>query len=163
MPERWVEKIERSYLEINIVSADLPTIEDVQNYPSVAVYHNRFWMRPSDPEKCESVVYNNDNFWTKQEDCYHNMCPEDFAAVVPILKIEIPYHLGDDRVEVGDRFIFGGKEFIVADYETAVCKDDLGSSYYGFEEGEGYKVVKYEKSLPKFEIDTWFKREISKP
>ena len=60
-------------------------------------------------------------------------------------------------------FIFGGKEFIVVDAETAVCTDDLGSSYYGFEEGEGYKVVKYEKSLPKFEVDTWFKREISKP
>lgn len=162
MPERWIEKIVTSYLKINIVSADLPTAEDVHNYPSIAVYHNHFWMRPSDPEKCESVVYNNDNFWTKQEDCYHNMCPEDFAAVVPILKIDL-LDCTEDECAVGDRFIFGGKEFIVVDAEAAVCTDDLGSSYYGFEEGEGYKVVKYEKSLPKFEVDTWFKRETSKP
>ena len=126
MPERFIEKIVRSYHKIDIISADLPTVEDVQNYPSIAVYHNHFWMRPSDPEKCESVVYNNDNFWTKQEYCYRNICSEDFATVVPILKIDLSNCEEDECIEVGDRFIFGGKEFIVVDAETAVCADDLG-------------------------------------
>lgn len=155
MPERWVEKIVTSYLKINIVSADLPTADQVHSYPSISGYHNHFWMRPENPEACESVVYNKDG--------YYRMCPEDFAAVVPILKIVITHCVDDDCFGVGDRFIFGGKEFVVVDEETAVCTDNLGSSYYGFEEGEGYKVVKYEKSLPKFEVDTWFKREISRP
>lgn len=143
-----IEKIEtiKTAMDINFTGARLLTKEEADRLPKrLKLYRNWWWTfnaADNDHHNGAWVVFGYRGY-------LHYDTVGNERAVRPALRIE------SKDLQIGDTFLFGGKEFEVIKEGLAFCTTDIGESAFRTD-WKAEDANQYEASDIKKYIDKWF-------
>lgn len=147
-----VEKIITETQDLEITGATLLSTEEFEQVPQRLRGHSHwYWLRSKGPINSIAASVNIGGFaYDGGRTVYCNS-----GAVRPALIIE---NLESSGFQIGDVFIFDGKEFEIIDDDVAFCLEDIGACAFR-EDWRAEDANDYEKSDVKKFVDDWFMKE----
>lgn len=147
--KKIVRKTEET--ELDIICSTLLSINEVEKVPlKLRVYDEWWWLRsPGHYQDCASTVRDvGSPYFVGYFVCSDDVC------VRPALKIS---NLGSSGLEIGDVFVFGGKEFEIISEDIAFCLSDIGNHCFRYD-FRADNANDYEASDVKRYVDEWFEK-----
>ena len=144
-----IEQITKIIEDLDITCATLLSIEEVEKLPlELRKYGNCWWLRsPGDRYSFAAYAYCGGSVNYRGSYVDYNS-----YAVRPALQIK---NLNSSNLQIGDKFVFGEKEFEIISDSFAFCVTDIGR-YCFKEDWKAKDANDYEKSDVKKYVDDWF-------
>ena len=144
------KKVEQNIeCDLDTTGATLLSIEEAEQLPiELRGYGNWWWLRSSGfGSNFDASVCNDGSVYRGGINVNYRI-----AAVRPALQIK---NLKSSKLQIGDVFIFGGKDFQVVSDKLAFCLSDIGNHCFRADWKEK-DANDYEKSDVKKYVDDWF-------